>query len=655
MDPITQQEALAAAGAGGSSVYVDDVFSTYLYKGNGTSQSIVNGIDLSGEGGLAWIRNRNASSGADHIFTDTERGTNTILESNRGRVAQSKTDMITSFNSNGFSIADNGHVNENNDDICSWTFRKSPGFFDVVTYTGNGSGSGQTISHNLGSAPGSIWIKRTSADEDWCVYHRSIGTAGHVRLNQTGTYTTNQKFANVTSTSFGLADDDVMTNGNGDSYVAYIFAHDDQSFGDDGDEAIIKCGSYTGNGTSGSSVNTINLGFEPQWLMIKKTSASGNWLMFDTMRGFTVVGSVDEYLYANNNSSGAVHQYGGPTATGFQVEGTDGDANGNGDSYIYIAIRRPHKPPEAGTDVFAIDTRTGSNPSFVSNFPVDMAFKRTVDSAYSTQLVARLTGGGFMYTNLTSAETSDPGFVWDYQNGWAEDGTANSNVYSWMFKRAPGFFDVVTYTGNGVQGRNISHNLGVAPELMIVKNRDTTNDYWATYVSGITYQSVHGNDPDNNGNNPPTLKLNDTFVANFSMGGTWDHTHPTATTFRVGDTGSSNGNGEDLIAYLFATLPGISKVGTYTGTGSDLNIDCGFTNGARFVLIKRVSGATDWWFVDTVRGINAGNDPALRFNDSAAETSSYDLVDPYSAGFTAVADTAAINSSGETYIYLAIA
>ena len=96
---------------------------------------------------------------------------------------------------------------------------------------------------------------------------------------------------------------------------------------------------------------------------------------------------------------------------------------------------------------------------------------------------------------------------------------------------------------------------------MIVKNRDTTNDDWMTYVN--TYQSVHGNDPDNYGNNPPTLKLNDTFAANFSMSGTWDHTHPTATTFRVGDTGGTNGNGEKqiLVAYLFAIFDGISKVG----------------------------------------------------------------------------------------------
>ena len=108
--------------------------------------------------------------------------------------------------------------------------------------------------------PGSIWIKRTSSPEDWCVYHRSIGTAGHARLNKTTTYLTNQKFANVTSTSFDVYDDDVMINGNGDSYVAYIFAHNDGSFGEDSDEAVIKCGTYAGTGSDG---NKITLGFGP--------------------------------------------------------------------------------------------------------------------------------------------------------------------------------------------------------------------------------------------------------------------------------------------------------------------------------------------------------------------------------------------------------
>jgi hypothetical protein len=73
------------------------------------------------------------------------------------------------------------------------------------------------------------------------------------------------------------------------------------------------------------------------------------------------------------------------------------------------------------------------------------------------------------------------------------------------------------------------------------------------------------------------------------------------------------------IAYLFATLAGVSKVGSYTGTGADLNVDCGFSAGARFILIKRTDSTGDWYVYDSLRGIVAGNDPYLLLNSTAAE------------------------------------
>ena len=78
-------------------------------------------------------------------------------------------------------------------------------------------------------------------------------------------------------------------------------------------------------------------------------------------------------------------------------------------------------------------------------------------------------------------------------------------------------------------------------------------------------------------------------------------------------------SGESWIVFLFATLPGISKVGSYAGTGNDINVDCGFTNGARFVLIKRTDTSGDWYVLDSVRGIVSGNDPFMRLNLTAGE------------------------------------
>jgi hypothetical protein len=124
------------------------------------------------------------------------------------------------------------------------------------------------------------------------------------------------------------------------------------------------------------------------------------------------------------------------------------------------------------------------------------------------------------------------------------------------------------------------------------------------------------------------------------------------------DGGGASGldaNGVNYVAYLFASLPGISKVGSYTGNGTSQTINCGFSSGARFILIKRTDSTGDWFIWDTSRGITANNDPHLSLNTTAAEVTTDDSVDPASSGFI-VNQVAAtnINVNGATYIFLAI-
>ena len=658
---LSRKLALAAAGNAAAATYVDDVFSTYLYDGTGSAQTIANGIDLSGEGGLVWAKSR---SSRNHIFSDTERGTGKVLFSNLTAGEDTDSTTITSYNSNGFTMGTSTlKMNTSGEEFCSWTFRKCPGFFDVVTYTGNGSH--RDISHSLGSEPGSIWIKRTDSAESWIFYHRSLdpgggsGATAHfakLELESTGSeyggtllWSSSGGGEDHTASTFHVSNHSSI-NANGGSFVAYIFAHDDQSFGDNGNEAVIKCGSFNSTG----SVVDINLGFEPQWLLVKRSDASNSWIVVDNMRG-NPVGYAARYL--EPNASGAES-----TLTGWTVPTPTGFTNNypiNGGKFIYIAIRRPHKPPEAATDVFAVDTNDGgqsaNTPSFVSNFPVDLLIRRNqINNTDSPEFATRLTREVQNITTISSV--FDGGStIFGYNNGVYKLNYVRATDYVWMFKRAPKFLDVVAYTGNGVQGRNITHSLGVAPDLMIVKNRDTSNDDWYVYVSGITHLSVYGSDPDSYGSNPARLYLNQTETAGFSSSGVWDHTHPTATTFRVGDTGGTNGNNEDLIAFLFATLPGISKIGSYSGNGGNQDIDCGFTNGARFVLIKRTDSADNWHLFDTTQGINSGNDPYYRLDLTAAQSTGNDFIDPLSSGFKLVTNDGAINASGGTYIFLAIA
>lgn len=668
---LSQKLVLAAAGNAAVATYVDDVFSIDLWDGDGAStRTITNGIDLAGEGGMVWGKTRSTS--VAHVIADTENGVSKNLFTNTDDALEDRgtgNGSVDQFNSNGFTIGNsNNFINYSGHTACSWTFRKCPGFFDVVTYTGNGSSSGQTISHSLGSTPGSIWIKRTSAAEDWCVYHRSIGTAGHVRLNKTSVYTTNQKFANVTSTSFDVYDSDVMINGSGDTYVAYIFAHDDQSFGDDGDEAIIKCGSYTGDGTSDGS-KTVDLGFEPQWILTKRSDAVDNWHVCDVMRGQTMEGYTQR-LRANTSAAESANSGAVPTSTGFKLYSD----NSNGGTFIYIAIRRPHKPAENSTDVLDIVQHSGNSTArhiagTSGSKPADMHIIRRVNTSGEPSFIgARILNSYSFPTDDDSKEAAtnnkyggSSALPWDVMTGINLDtdaamNTSGNTYINYFLTRHPGVFEAVTYEGNGAN-RTISHNLGVAPDLMIFRNLDrSSGQKTPVYVSGITHLSVFGSDPDSYGSNPGIFLLNAGDKATFSSSGYLNHTHPTSSVFSLGDTFHINENAKTHIAFLFANLAGICKIGTYTGVGgsTDVDVDCGFTSGARLVIIKKATNISAWRVFDTTRGINSGTETYWFFNNTF--TATFDVIDPINSGFRVVNETAAaqgLNVSGHVYIFMA--
>jgi len=208
-----------------------------------------------------------------------------------------------------------------------------------------------------------------------------------------------------------------------------------------------------------------------------------------------------------------------------------------------------------------------------------------------------------------------------------------------MWKRAPGYFDAVAYTGTGVAGRTVSHNLGVAPEMMWVKSRSAAQD-WDVYHAGLNGGVDKGH---------YKIKLNSTGGESNSAT-RWNDTAPAASNFTVGTSATTNGSGSTYIAYLFASLPGISKVGSVSHTsGSATNVDCGFTAGARFILLKVTDSSGNWFLYDTTRGIVAGADSRLKLNSTAAENTSDDI-DPLSSGFTITSTF----STGD-YIFYAIA
>ena len=626
----------AAAGNAGESLYVEDVFSTYLYEGTGSAMTITNGIDLDGEGGLVWIKNRDTID--DNVMFSPTFGANKMQRITTAALETVGTDVFQSFNSNGFTHGGWGGVGGNGNDIASWTFRKAEKFFDVVTYTGDGV-AGRTVAHNLGSVPAVMLIKRTSASgDDWAVYHSGLGATQLIALNTAAASLGNPWLTNTAPTdSVFTLNNYGFINASGSSYVAYLFASDAGGFGDDGDESIIKCGSYSGN--SSTNGPEINLGFEPQFLLVKAADKAEYWVMADTMRGIT--GSTTDPWSAPNVSEAEFDdKYFEVQATGFRPVTADARLNGSAYNYIYIAIRRPMKTPESGTEVFN-PTTAAVTTDITNNFAADLWFGNNTSGNGGNNahtFASRLTGLKWLQTATTLNEsTASNSFYWDSNTEFTNSQFGGDRV-EYFLKRATGFFDVVAYTGDGSAGSTQAHNLGVVPQLIIIKRRNSTSN-WAvqSQEDGTKYMMLNHED----GNTGSSLY--------------WNNTAPTTTQFTLGSTGDVNSNSSTYIAYLFGSVDGVSKVGSYTGTGSNVNVDCGFSAGARFILIKRTDSTGDWYVWDSARGIVAGNDPYLLLNTTAAEVTSTDYIDPLASGFTVTSSApAALNASGGTYLFMAI-
>jgi hypothetical protein len=617
--------------------YVEDVFSCFLYTGDATARTITNGIDLSTKGGLVWLKAR-STSGFNHLG-DTVRGGNKWIYSDLTQ-GQDTVSYITAFNTDGFSLNTSSAVNASGTTYVSWTFRKQSKFFDVVTYTGNGSN--RTIAHNLGSVPGCIIVKRTDTTADWQVYHRSNANTEYMVLNSTAakaTGTTRWNSTTPTSTEFSLGTDTTV-NASGGTYVAYLFAHDAGGFGAAGTDNVISCGSFTVSGNTAS----VNLGYEPQYIISKGTGSGTGWDIFDVMRGWNMSSS-DADLLANTSAAEAVNSFGNPTATGFNVEAWP---NGN---YIYIAIRRgPMRTPTTGTSVYNALTRTGTG-AVVNitgvGFPPDLvANKGRNNTGLDNLWTDRLRGATkYVSTNSTNAEGTNAQMVTALgQDGvsWGnDDGNFNTRTYvNWFFRRAPGFFDEICFSGTGAN-KTESHNLQKAPELWLVKSRSAATEWViGSSLLGANEKIVM---PSPNG------RVTDTTV--------WNNTYPTASVLSLGTSSTTNASGATFVGYLMATAAGVSKVGTYTGNGSSQTIDCGFTGGARFVMIIRATASTaqDIYIWDSARGIVAGNDPRLSLNTSAAEVTTLDTVDADASGFIVNTDASNVNVNGAVYLYWSVA
>ena len=651
---------MAAGATVPPTLSVEDVFSAYTYTGTGATQSIVNGVDLATKGGVVWIKCRDVAR--NHNLVDTVRGYANILRSQTTAASVTPANAVTSFTSSGFSLGadDDGGgsagVNVNTNSQVSWSFAQANKFFKVATATVTASADA-TVDLSSLETVGMVAVKRTDAAGSWYVWHRSLTAGKLLYLEQTAAEAT---LGHITLSGTTLTlEGGVIADG---TYIVYAWAHDTASTG------IIQCGSYTGNGSATGPV--VTLGWEPQYVLIKRYSAAGtDWYVVDISRQMATKTDDGSYLLRPNTSGvEATTNIGGTyvicTPTGFKITSIDGEVNTNTYTYIYMAIRRgPMKTPTSGTQVYNAIARTGTGAAATVTgvgFPPDLAWPTDRGGNYGSVVFDRLrgatnyirpTGNGLETVNATTLTSFDMDGV-SYGNNNLTNYSATTFV-DYFFRRYPGVCDEVCDTGTG-SAHTVTHNLGAVPEMMIRKKRSAADDWYVYHA--------------NNTAAPETdyLVLNTT-AATADLDTIWNDTAPTSTVFSVGTHDDVNQSTGTFVTYLFATLAGISKVFSYTGDGGTVDnagtgqtINCGFAAGARFVMLKCTSHTSDWVVVDTVRGLIAGNDPALSLNTTAAEVTATDLLDPDNSGFIvnqlATGTTSAnFNVTGRTYIGLAFA
>jgi hypothetical protein len=338
---------------------------------------------------------------------------------------------------------------------------------------------------------------------------------------------------------------------------------------------LIACGSFTET----ASGFEVDLGWEPQFLIYKRTDGTAGWGMVDTMRGFTADRNI-QYLTPNGSNAEQSLTKVGVTSTGFY---SSAPIEVSGANFIYIAIRRgPMRAPESGTEVFAIDSR--------------------------------LTQGKSLSTASTAAETSDASYLFDYQDGWRNTTGTFTNLYSWMFRRAPEFFDAVAATATSDTDQVLNHNLAATPELIIAKSRSAVGSWYVYYPTGGVSSY---------------LVLNST-AASGTYSNIWGSTSPTETDFRINGPiyGVGNSTSPTSSPHSLAYPRSVPTQAMAPARRS--------TAGSRLALGSSSSKATDigdWYVWDTARGIVTGNDPHLSLNTTAAEVTTDDSIDPDSSGF----------------------
>ena len=323
--------------------YPSKNFNAVTYTGNGSTQSIT-GLGFKPD--LVWLKRRDGTK-ANALF-DSNRGVTKYLSSDSQGTGATDTSTLTTFGTDGFSLASpaaNNLVNGNGFTYVGWCWKanggttssdssgditvtrqsNTKGGFSILTYTGNGSAD-QTIAHGLGATPAFIITKNTSSNSHWAVWHQSH-TGYYGQIEDTGSWASDssQFYTDGMTSNFIGVKGSGATNDSGSSMLGYVWTEID---------GYSKFGSYLGNGNAdGPYVYT---GLRPRLLMIRNVEQSSNWGVYDSAR--QTFNPNENYLRWNTNGAEGGTSNSNDVdflSNGFKVRSTETDLNTSGNIFIY--------------------------------------------------------------------------------------------------------------------------------------------------------------------------------------------------------------------------------------------------------------------------------------------------------------------------------
>jgi hypothetical protein len=327
----------------------DQYFDATTYTGTGSSLAITNSGSMQPD--FVWLKNR--SSATYHWLTNAITGTSKQLTSNATDAESSYTQILTAFNSNGFTVGTDGDVNANGSSYVGWQWRASNSAgvsntqgtitstvsanttagFSIVTYTGNGSANA-TVGHGLGVTPAMIIVKsRNRGTYGWNSWHQNLTAGYYISLNTNSPQDNSVSIfpaGGVTSSVWDTGGDSLYNNQSTITYVAYCFA---------AVSGYSAFGSYGGNGsTDGPFVYT---GFRPRYIMIKSYLNGGGgypWFVYDSVRD-TYNQDINP-LYPNDSSAESANTVFAIDflSNGFKLRGANVGINISNGGFIYAAF-----------------------------------------------------------------------------------------------------------------------------------------------------------------------------------------------------------------------------------------------------------------------------------------------------------------------------